>query len=62
MLELPVAAEEIIEKLAKRNIFIGPPLGMWDEKQKNSVLIAVTEKLSRTELDEFTEIFRQIVL
>lgn len=51
VIDLPMPAEEIQRLLSERCIFVGPALERWDESMKNSLLIAVTEKRSKSELD-----------
>ncbi|MDP8238557.1 MAG: aminomethyl-transferring glycine dehydrogenase subunit GcvPA [Candidatus Hatepunaea meridiana] len=62
VIDLPKPAVEIQEALASEGIFIGPPLGRWDKNLKNSLLVAVTEKPTRADLDGFVEVFRKVIL
>ncbi len=47
----PVPAKEIIKKLKEMKIFAGLDLGRFDQDKKNQLLIAVTEKRSKEDLD-----------
>ncbi|NQT35343.1 aminomethyl-transferring glycine dehydrogenase subunit GcvPA [bacterium] len=59
VIDLPVSAVDVQDKLADKNIFAGPPLGKWWGNMGNSMLIAVTEKHSREDLDIFVEEVRK---
>ncbi|MFH1143905.1 MAG: aminomethyl-transferring glycine dehydrogenase subunit GcvPA [Candidatus Eisenbacteria bacterium] len=51
-LTLPVNAEEIAERvLARHGILAGIPLGRFDARRSNELLVAVTEKRTREEID-----------
>ncbi|MBT7618187.1 MAG: aminomethyl-transferring glycine dehydrogenase subunit GcvPA [Calditrichaeota bacterium] len=62
VLELPVSAENVISQLAEKNILAGPPPGRWFEGMENSLLIAVTEKRIKTDLDEFVQTLKGLLL
>ncbi|MDD3965445.1 MAG: aminomethyl-transferring glycine dehydrogenase subunit GcvPA [Candidatus Neomarinimicrobiota bacterium] len=51
----PVAAAEIVEKAPAAGFFAGIDLGIFDPQRRDQLLIAVTEKRSRKEMDDFTE-------
>lgn len=51
----PVPAKEIIKKLKEMKIFAGLDLGRFDPGRKNQLLVAVTEKRSKEELDLYIE-------
>lgn len=48
----PVPAAQIVKDASQENIFPGVDLGRFDADRKNQLLIAVTEKRSREQLDE----------
>src|SRR5690606_781550 len=50
---LPKPAATVLAKLRANNIIGGLDLGRWDPKFANQLLIAVTERHSRAELDAF---------
>ncbi|MDD3716810.1 MAG: aminomethyl-transferring glycine dehydrogenase subunit GcvPA [Candidatus Marinimicrobia bacterium] len=49
----PVPAAEIVEKAPGSGFFAGIDLGRFDPKRGDQLLIAVTEKRSRKEMDDF---------
>ena len=55
----PVAATEIVEKLLERKIFAGVPLSQFYPKRPHELLVAVTEKRTREEMDAFVQALRQ---
>lgn len=52
----PVAPAEIIDKLIKKNIFAGIDLSQFDYGLDNGMLIAVTEKRTKQEMDILLEL------
>lgn len=61
VIDLPIAADVAQTTLAEKHIFAGPVLGCWDENMKNSLLVAVTEKRNKIELDNFVDSIKEIV-
>lgn len=61
VLELPCPATDLQDRLLDHGIYVGPALGIWDADKKNCVLIAVTEKQSRDDLDRFAEIVGKVL-
>ncbi|NQU06897.1 MAG: aminomethyl-transferring glycine dehydrogenase subunit GcvPA, partial [Calditrichaeota bacterium] len=61
VIDLPITADIAQTALAERGIFAGPLPGCWDESMKNSLLVAVTEKRSKVELDRFVESIKEIL-
>ena len=53
VLECPEDAEEVARRLAERDVTAGLPLGRWNPELKNCLLVAVTEKRTRQEIDAF---------
>lgn len=51
VVECPVPAREVIQQLKGQKIFAGLDLGRFDPSRKNQLLIAVTEKRTRVEMD-----------
>ncbi len=51
---------EIIEHGRKKGIFAGVQLGNWYPKLSDCLLIAVTEKRTKAEIDQLAEIFEQV--
>jgi glycine dehydrogenase subunit 1 len=57
----PVAPKKIIDGMRKEKIFAGIDLGRFDYGMKDGLLIAVTEKRTKEEMDRYVEIFKKIV-
>jgi glycine dehydrogenase subunit 1 len=51
VVELPVPAEPLLPKLIERGYHAGVPLGRWYQGMERSLLVAVTEKRTREEID-----------
>ena len=60
VIETPVPAREIIEKAVGHAIYAGIDLGTYYPERKNQLLIAVTEKRTKEELDAFVEFLKSI--
>lgn len=61
-LELPVPAGGVVDRLLTEDgVLAGLDLGRIDPAQKNRLLVAVTEKRTRQEMDRFAEALRRIV-
>lgn len=58
--EPPVEPEEVVEELEKRNILAGIPLGRFKKDWQKYLLVAVTERRKREEMNEFVEAMGQI--
>lgn len=57
-IKTPIPAKEIVEKLSKKNILAGLDLGKFGNE--NLLLIAVTEKKSKAELDQLVEALKEV--
>ena len=57
----PVDPKQIIKELRKENIFAGIDLNRFDYNIKDGLLIAVTEKRTREEIDRYVEVLKKIV-
>ena len=55
VVRLPIAAEEFINLMEKEGILAGIPLFWFYPDRTNDLLIAVTEKRSKEELDAFVD-------
>ncbi len=53
VIETPVPADIIVNAALEEQFFAGVDLGKFNEKWKNRLLIAVTEKRSQQEMDDF---------
>lgn len=49
-------ARKILSKMARKNIFAGIPLDTWFPTLKDHVLIAVTEKRTKAEIDNYCQL------
>ena len=54
-LELPLPVAKVLSRLRKSNIVPGIDLGKYDRKRKNQLLIAVTEKKLRIDIESLAE-------
>lgn len=59
VIELPTDADKIRETVSKKGISAGIPLGSLYPARKNSLLVAVTEKRTREEIDALAEAIRE---
>lgn len=48
-------AQEVLDALLEHRIFGGVPLSLFDEKKAHHMMIAVTEKRSKAEIDRFVD-------
>ena len=55
MLETPIPGHDLTRRLARRGLLVGPSLGRWYPDLANCVLIAVTEKRTRGDIDRLVE-------
>ena len=53
VLQLPKSPERVTRRLLRERILAGLPLGQFDRALKDSLLVAVTEKRSRAEIDAY---------
>jgi glycine dehydrogenase subunit 1 len=60
-LELPRPPERVVRRLLKDRILAGVPLGQFDRALRNCLLVAVTEKRSRDEIDVLAAAVRKAV-
>ncbi|MEO0080196.1 MAG: aminomethyl-transferring glycine dehydrogenase subunit GcvPA [candidate division WOR-3 bacterium] len=59
VVKTPVPAAEVIAAGLSRNILAGVDLGQFNSDWRNRLLVAVTEKRSRTELDRYVTFLRE---
>ena len=55
VVRLPGSASAFVEAALERRILAGIPLGRFDKSRGNDLLIAVTEKRSKEELDRYAK-------
>jgi glycine dehydrogenase subunit 1 len=61
VVETPIPPKRIIRSLLKRNLFAGIDLSQFDRKLKNSLLVCVTEKRTKEEIDYLVDELRKLV-
>ncbi len=61
VLQLPKSPERIVKRLAKDKILAGLPLKPFDRALKDCLLVAVTEKRTRQEIDAYVQALSQAV-
>jgi len=61
VLQLPKSPERVVKRLAKEKILAGIPLKPFDRSLKDCLLVAVTEKRTRQEIDAFVQALSQAV-
>jgi len=60
VIETPIPAKEIIKKALDKAIYAGIDIGTFFPERKKQLLIAVTEKRTKEELDDFVEFLAEI--
>jgi len=60
VIETLLPPKKIIRSLLKRNIFAGVDLSLFDRKLKNQLLVCVTEKRTRQEINYLVEELRKL--
>ncbi len=61
VVETPVPPKRLIRSLMKRNLFAGIDLAQFDRKLKNCLLVCVTEKRTKEEIDFLVDELRKLV-
>ena len=61
VIKCPVSPKLIIAEMRKEKIFAGIDLGRFDYGINDGLLIAVTEKRTREEMDRYAEVLKKIV-
>ena len=60
-LKLPKSPERVVARLAKQGILAGLPLKSLDKKHGDCLLVAVTEKRTKDEIDAFADALAKAV-
>jgi glycine dehydrogenase subunit 1 len=55
VLDTPVAGDQLARRMAERGFLIGPSLERWYPDMDNSIVIAVTEKRTKDDIDALAE-------
>ncbi len=58
---LPISGRTAQKRLADRGVFAGPPMGWYSENQENCLLLAVTEKRSKKDIDDFVKLLGDVI-
>jgi glycine cleavage system pyridoxal-binding protein P len=61
VLQLPVSPERVVKRLQKDRILAGLPLKPYDRSLKDCLLVAVTEKRTREEIDAYADALARAV-
>lgn len=61
VIETPIPAKRVVKLLLKKNILAGIDLSMFDRKLKNCLLVSVTEKRTKEEIDRLVENLRGLI-
>jgi glycine dehydrogenase subunit 1 len=61
MVKLPLPAEKIIKGLQDKGFVAGLPLGRYYKEMKNYMLVAVTEKHTKQEIDKYAKALRALL-
>lgn len=62
LIETPIPSEEIFAKLKDQYIMAGLPLSRFDKKNKNEMLICVTEVNSRKQIDRLVSALKEVTV
>jgi glycine dehydrogenase subunit 1 len=60
VVETPLPAKKIVRSLLERDILAGVDLGVFDQNRKNQLLVCVTEKRTKEEIDHLVEELRRL--
>jgi glycine dehydrogenase subunit 1 len=61
VLQLPTSPERVVKRLLKDRILAGIPLKTYDRSLKDCLLVAVTEKRTRAEIDAYADVLNRAV-
>ena len=61
LIKLPLSAEYVVERLLEYNILAGVPLSRFFPERDNELLVAVTEKRTKLEMDHFVDRLRHVI-
>ncbi|MEO0137303.1 MAG: aminomethyl-transferring glycine dehydrogenase subunit GcvPA [candidate division WOR-3 bacterium] len=61
VIETEKPAHELVNRLLEYKIFAGVPLSIFDRNNQNHLLIAVTEKRTKEEIEQFIELLSKIL-
>ena len=61
VIELPSSADEYVQPMLDRGFHAGVPLGQWYPGSERSLLVAVTEKRTKAEIDALVAAWREVL-
>ena len=61
LIQCPISPQEIIDRLLAEKLFAGINISRFDYQMDNALLIAVTEKRSRSDMDQFVNALKALV-
>ncbi len=61
VVKLPKKAAKVVKEMANRGIYGGVDLGKCDENLTNYLLIAVTEKRTKEQMNEFVKVLKEVL-
>ena len=61
MAKLPSDAEKIGQKMQDKGFIAGLPLGRYYEQMKNYILVAITEKHTKQQVDQYAKALRSVL-
>jgi len=61
IVRLPVEAKEISKRMALEGFLAGVPLSIFDTERPFEMLVAVTEKRSKREIDQYIDVLRELL-
>jgi glycine dehydrogenase subunit 1 len=62
VIDLPCSANDLIKKCVKNNVMPGLPLSRFDSSDAHGLLIAITERKSRDDIDHLCELIKKFCL
>jgi glycine dehydrogenase subunit 1 len=61
VLKLPVSPDRVVARLLKSKVLAGVPLGRFDRSLRDCLLVAVTERRTRADIDAFADALAKAV-
>ena len=58
---LPTDADEVVAAMAERGFLAGIPLGVEYPELKDGLLVAVTERRTRAQLDSYVDAMKEVI-
>ncbi len=61
VIKLPIDSSNVLKAFAKEGIYAGIDLGKFDKNHKNHLLVAVTEKRTKEQMDKFVQLLGEMI-